>query len=394
MSYRTYDEPDVTDSGQWSPNPANYGTCTLNLSTNPDVVVRRKRGAYLGANTAHFRKKVRDGVMLPLNAYQRWDYEGNTPLGSYSSTYTNSCSGIPRSVTCTNAHFRLKPLGFNEDYDVVTAGSLAPSYESVDTNSLLLSALASMTPDLDVLTTLAEARQTIDMVLKARADAKRLILQALRGGKHTAKAAADAWMAWRYGWQILGMDIEAIGKVIRQPILPLVIEGRAGASLSGSETINDTRVIYQTISFTPSYTVTHDVSIRANVVGKLRFTTVNALVDIPTTVWELVPYSFVADWFVNIGDILGAWKVRSSLEKVYFSLGRKTSLGITGIPADISDGSNVKWTGTSGFTSSTESYTLRERIPVSAPSFTPAFTVSLTSKRILDAAAMLSKRIL
>jgi len=35
--------------------------------------------------------------------------------------------------------------------------------------------------------------------------------------------------------------------------------------------------------------------------------------DIAPTMWELVPYSFVVDWFCNISDILAAWSPHSEV---------------------------------------------------------------------------------
>jgi hypothetical protein len=230
------------------------------------------------------------------------------------------------------------------------------------------------------------------MVKKVRGDAKDLIREALRGGKHTVKAAADAWLAWRYGWQQLGYDVANVYDFVSKPISSLVVEGRAGSSDTGSLSESHS-YSWQSSSFTNFHEHNYDISYNANVVGILYGDTVNMVVNPFTTAWEIVPYSFVADWFVNVGDVLASWEARLRLKRLYCSLGRKLTITTAGRVIGVGPGTSSSFTGQSWSGVSQERYESRERIPTGVPSKVPSITVNLTSKRILDAAALLAKRI-
>jgi hypothetical protein len=206
---------------------------------------------------------------------------------------------------------------------------------------------------------------------------------------HTVKAAADAWLAWRYGWEQLGRDISNVYDLVLNPYT-LVVEGRAGISIPYSAVTTSTKD-WGPCLMTTSREIEADSSYRANCIGILKGSTLNVLADPAITLWETVPYSFVADWFINVGNVLGAWKVRNSLDRYYTSIGAK----IEATASTIYDGSYESPTdGRFANGSCEEKYTSRFRLPGWNPSLVPSFNVNLTSKRLVDAAALLSKRIL
>jgi hypothetical protein len=319
--------------------------------------------------------------MLPLNGYRRWDYQMRNPLVSLSA---QCCPQYEYNGVLNNvwAEPRLDPE---------VPGFSFPDWEGVDDRALVIAAIADVLPNLDALTTAVESRQTIRMVLKARNDAKSLIREALRGGKHTVKAASDAWLAWRYGWQQLGYDCQNVRDFIVTPTTPLVLSGQSGISVPSLEVASGD--FGSTSDRFSTYTdrLEWDVSYRARVLAKFRYSTLNAVMDVPLTAWELVPYSFVADWFVNIGDCLAAWKVRRTCERMYASLGHKA----TGQRTHTVE--QTPATNCSSFSfrpSYHETVSLKTRMPTGIPELVPSITVNLTSPRITDAAALLAKRIL
>lgn len=298
----------------------------------------------------------------------------------------------------THTHNGVAPgtlMSVNGDYV-----SNIPDFGPVDYDALLVQAIADCLPSLDAGTTLAEAHKTVDMVLNVRKDAKHLISTALRGGKHTAKAAADAWMAWRYGWQQLGYDIKNVAEAVQTPFRPTIVNGRAGSSYKDSSTtVDNLDWDYSWVragnkaKVSLTTTVYVDVSRRANAYVRCNHRTINAMIDIPITAWELVPYSFVADWFVNIGDILKAWRVLRTYEILATSIGSKENITVQRdwLMSGVEGPDMVSASGAAGLT---EIYTGRSRNHGWVPSLVPSVTVDLNSKRIADAAAMLVKRIL
>lgn len=328
--------------------------------------------------------------MLPLNPYTRWDYRGVFPRTVLHVVYNGTCGGNPCHVPLSYDGFCVSPA---LDPDGGFVPDIAPSWSDVNTDALIIAAMADISPDLDVLTTFLEGRQTIEMIVNARNDAKRLIRQARRGGFHTAKAAADAWLAWRYGWRILGYDISAIYEFIKRPYQNVIVEGRAGTSLHTSESISSTNQ-WNSASFETNHEVTCDASFRANVVGVYNGKTLNVTVNPLITAWELVPFSFVADWFVNIGDVLSAWQVRLSVQEMHISLGQKLLVEVNGRREAVGAGkAGDQFTGQTGAAVSHETYELKSRVPGYQPLLVPSIDVNLTWPRVLDAAAFLSKRI-
>lgn len=369
-SFNTYDGTVWTWNGQIT-------------SQDPDVnvMVRKSYGEKTGVNTPNFAKVVDQDGILPLNAYNRWDVvsqrspvRANLAHTDEYGTATLSFSSMP-SWRLASASQRLT--------------NVPNPFDGVNTDALVLAAMADILPNLDALTTALEARQTLQMVLGARTDAKQLIREALRGGKHTVKAASNAWLAWRYGWEQLGRDVANVAELLRNPIMPIVVTGQSGRSVENSTTYDELVYLDSITEHWESGSFDLEGSVRARVLAKWSARTLNAIADPAISAWETVPYSFVADWFINVGDVLAAWKVKASTDALYASLGSKFTLTHNS-QREITTVNG--WSGSCVSTAS-EVFTQKWRAPTGIPSLVPAVTVNLTSKRIIDAAALLSKRI-
>jgi hypothetical protein len=96
--------------------------------------------------------------------------------------------------------------------------------------------------------------------------------------------------------------------------------------LDGIKAINKAETMFMTVRDGESLSLDDGVSIKTDVAGfkiEHTYTQVESVAIhgvwkgkfeksrrspiqnwLPTTAWELVPYSFVADWFINIGDVI------------------------------------------------------------------------------------------
>lgn len=133
----------------------------------------------------------------------------------------------------------------------------------------------------------------------------------VRSPKKLARIAADDWLMYRYGIQPLLNDIKVISAALRTPLSQeasrVSSRGKAEAYKTSTDTLSSSTNAQTTTYVRESVhqCVVRAVSLDEVVVDKLLESGISfkGLITLP---WELVPYSFVADWFTNIGDIIGS----------------------------------------------------------------------------------------
>lgn len=343
----------------------------------------------MGGETPKFTQKVKAGVLLPLNAYVRSSYYGQVTGGASDRTAKSTCcSGQHNHIIIYNDPAAWLGLGPITDRDgPYTRVPYTALWDGIDRNAMLLCSMADAAPDLDALTSLMEADKTVDMIKNAHKRARNLIGQASRGGMLTAKAAASAWLEWRYGWRVLGYDIAAIREAINQPRI-VYREGQCGESDNGS---GDTHLdyLYSSVDIDLDYHLDWSYNYRARTVAAFKVGTLNVLADPFTTAWEVVPFSFVADWFISLGDLLKAWWVYRNAEAVYCSLSTKE---VFTSHSECTQSGTATHNST-GSASASERLERRTRSPVPPPQLVPSVRLKLTSANIADAAALLANRI-
>lgn len=178
----------------------------------------------------------------------------------------------------------------------------------------------------DVALALAEANKTIShLALTASRIAK--LAKAIKSGQFVnlaPKAFAkwkkdgpiatsssifmDAWLEARYAWRPLIMDIQAINKYLNKPSATT-----PRRTFRAFENVDDDQEIDQTIS-SDGYscrfvgTLSSSRSVRAGCLTEIDLGLAAyrdlGFLNPAGLVWELIPYSFVVDWFVNVKGIL------------------------------------------------------------------------------------------
>lgn len=134
-----------------------------------------------------------------------------------------------------------------------------------------------------------------------------------------AKAASNAWLEYRYGWKPILMDADSVFMEAHKQhelLFRRRLVARSGQTLNRefsyskdvggtgwvtSVTVNEAAkfsgsanagVIYDVDPMTSTESLRQLASLRTR--------------DIPSTAWELLPFSFVADWFFNVGTWIQA----------------------------------------------------------------------------------------
>jgi hypothetical protein len=183
-------------------------------------------------------------------------------------------------------------------------------------------------PDVQGLVTAAELQKTIDMLRNPMSGLRdwfrRLhqVAQTLGRKRHrnlyghkndwtgTLDVLQNTWLEWRYGWRPLIYEVQGIQKALNHQ---LTDNGRARSRGYGFlETSGSGALVGG--SYQASTTWSRNISAESwsgviydyNLPQSMKYQQLLGLYDLPTAGWELVPYSFVVDWAVNIGEWLRA----------------------------------------------------------------------------------------
>jgi hypothetical protein len=132
--------------------------------------------------------------------------------------------------------------------------------------------------------------------------------------KHRDRVVQDTWLEYQFGWRPLVSDIEGAYNALHNMPQSRYKKVHASHSIAGSAIITFGNTVVGELSFDWENRKLQDTSCRAygEVVvecltprGSLARWGVSTSEFLPT-LWELIPYSFVADYFSNIGDAIAA----------------------------------------------------------------------------------------
>jgi len=120
----------------------------------------------------------------------------------------------------------------------------------------------------------------------------------------THRAFANNYLEFHFGWSPLLSDIGNALDILTQGIPNYLVRGKASLTSSSTFIVGSGPVNKQ------RHTMTSGWSIRARVEvtdPNTRLASQMGFVNPLTVAWELVPFSFVVDWFVNVGDVLASY---------------------------------------------------------------------------------------
>jgi len=128
-----------------------------------------------------------------------------------------------------------------------------------------------------------------------------------------AKDAANAWLELSYGWRPLVQDaFEAATFLESATSRPRVSTTRVQVSRPIIfKSTSDPGVAYASSKGTHSY------RIKAIATESLSGAYLSGLTDPASTIWEALPFSFVADWFIPIGNYLEARAFASAVSGTF-----------------------------------------------------------------------------
>jgi hypothetical protein len=121
---------------------------------------------------------------------------------------------------------------------------------------------------------------------------------------------SSAILEWKFGWAPLANDIGNAINVLQDGIPPLVVKALATATKSGlSQTVTPVFGLWQSID-RRTWTQTTRVAVGCKVKienPNLHLANRLGFVNLGSVVWELIPFSFVVDYFLNVGSFLNSF---------------------------------------------------------------------------------------
>jgi len=267
-------------------------SCVVSSSTSSSVVASTLN-EWAGVNTPGYHKLVKMGALLPITPWVRDEISGKILHGSYQIQTLNVSNPCGRqNVYHTSGVW---PGDANAPPWLLTQTDLDTFYDdqNLDFEYLVQAAAGDITSrGFDGLTFLAELHKVRAMFQNAAES----LLKLLRDPRYLKQM----WLEARYGWRPFIREIIALNEAISKLEAPgpTRYEARKNASSAWSEE-SDSVIGYS--SRTETYTTTDIFSVSARglciadiTVPPIRF---NPLV----TGWELIPLSFVVDWFWQVG---------------------------------------------------------------------------------------------
>lgn len=202
-------------------------------------------------------------------------------------------------------------------------------------------------------------------------------------------------MEARYALRLMAYDaygVYSYAKAERENIRK-TFRGYASDSLSLSDTTDSFPMWSYSLQW--SQKCDYQVSARAGVLCDANITSLGlAGVDqIAETAWELVPFSFVADWFANIGDTIAAWTpnvgIRQRASWVTVRETRTFTNSLTGATSNYSALGYASGNISIGRTTAEKHDLLVERIVSPLLSPYPRLDMSLDAYKLTDLGIML-----
>lgn len=329
-----------------------------------------------GDETSNFHRRKSKGEILPLNWYDQQEHKITLTEGPWSIT-TPDGSTTYAGPELTGYH-STDPYAY-----LPTVSEVDSIIDKLNTDSIVKGAIASLyASGWDGLTFAAEFSKTVKLFRGATGRLLRLL------SSTNPKDWAQLWLEGRYGWRLLYYDMVDITNLVTSinEKKRAFYHKRVGNSLTGM--IERTPYTMGDSAWTGQWHVEHyyNYSLRGFAITSSRPPKVQ--INPVTTTWEIIPWSFVIDWFIDVGTTLEALSglmLDSNMRSAY------------GVQIDTTtqcylDASTINgWTGyVLSRVDGACSYT--QRVPYT-PSVLPQFNLNLDGYKVTDLLAILFQQL-
>lgn len=297
-----------------------YGSNLADVPTynKPPLITRNFDSTRSGSSCPGFREKIRTCNDATTNfVAERHDIKGSFIVGMSQVTRDNAEQDFGAEVIWVLPPIQRKLIDDNVSSKALN--DAASSFNDSTYNALVSFESGSF---------LGELAETVDLLRRPAKGLFRALGDYLGEAKKLArvskrrrlKHAADLWLEHAYGWVPLIHDLDGIAKTINKDntglrVIPVGGRGRA-ENRSTYTTSWGAGLTYLTIPVTEH----HIASVRY--VGAVKSTYVTPVGRVmeawgltpeafTPTAWNLIPYSFVVDYFTNVDEIIKGISLRN-----------------------------------------------------------------------------------
>lgn len=241
-----------------------------------------------GQDIVGFHKLRKSGVLLPFTAFEQYVGSGSIHGTSFFS-HTNGTSGWTTEYNPIPSNHGDNPWIIPLDEVREKANELSAEYD------VQRAAARVYSSGWDALTWYAELGKTAAMFQKI---IPRILYYITEG------RADKAWLEGRYGWRLLMYDVEDINNLLRSFNKKFTRFKESASSSSSDYETKVTEISWGSGTFNAKTHTTWELGTRGSVVADLSPPKI-ALNPI-VTAWETLPFSFLLDWLIAVGQSLEA----------------------------------------------------------------------------------------
>jgi hypothetical protein len=264
--------------------------------TRSTVITQGNYGGYI----VYYRRKAKSWQKAPYNLPLPYDYGCGfiAPGGSGFDTI-----GGPRhqadAMILANYEQRYGDLVVNNAYEKFRSATYDSAGLGVDFVEYR-QALGMVT---NTLVTLGKFTNAVRKFHFGEA-AKLLRMKFIPKNVNLRKSWANNWLEYHFGWEPLVRDIYDSVDVLNNPIKRFSATKGVATAFNESRWSNNLGSITDFGHWRTEYLCKQGGSVKAITSGTSHALDQFGLINPASLVWEVVPFSFVVDWFANVGDVL------------------------------------------------------------------------------------------
>lgn len=361
-----------------------------------------------GYSIPGFSKLKREGRLLPHTPFKQIEYQiegtgayhlfdGGVTEYKYFDVWVHNTD---LTFTVDQAEGNIAPI----DYGVYVQAAAAKAYSTWDaltflaewkqTKEMFSSALGRLHNATEATNRAYQRKKGGAVIFKPTLNAKIAYsnLKSAQLSKKRVKRLADLDLEYRYGWRPVVSDMKNILEAIDRLRKRFEI---VTARSYGSHHYTETETVVKSFNsgaygLNVETQTDYDIRIRGSVAAKMGSFWSHITFNPVVTAWELIPLSFVWDWFFTVGKSLEAASFSLMADETTSSGGSrkvitrtyKTTSTWANAPLQVID---LKQEGS-------QVITIEERVPLAIPK-TPFYHVNLDAWKVADLVALLAQRV-